>query len=1116
MAALLVVSIALVSVVVNTATARAEEWQRIGSGGLAPGFNPMQGVPSKMCVFKSNLYVGTDSQGEPCEVWRYDGSSWSMVNTPGFGNRGNTGITSLGVFGGKLYAGTYNGDGCEVWRYDGAAWGKVSSSSNIGKSANDAASSMAAVSGGLYVGTFNIAGCEVWRYNGSAWKLCVGLGFGITANTEVASMTSSATGNVYAGTHNNNGCEVWKYDGIDWSKWNTSGFNNDANNDSTKTLCFYNNQLHAGTFNSSSGCEVWRNTGGTTWVQLNTDGFGNASNNNATCSAVFGSPSKLYVATERCPGGCKVMRYNGPNPASWTQVNSNGFGDTSVGWVASMAVFNSKLYVGANGGQGAVVYSTAGGATVPYTWGLNNTPGFTANDNEGASALAMFKGSLYAGTESGRGCQVRRFDGNAWTQVGSDGLGDRNNYAVGSMVATGTYLYAGLSNGATGGEVWRYDGSTWKRINTDGFGDATSNEVMSLVVFNSKLYAGTSSYNTHGKVWRYDGPNPSNWVLVNTPGFASVKNVGVQSLKVFNSKLYAGTFSSNDPASVWRYNGGTSWSLVSALGFGKPGNAEIDSIAGYNGKLYATCFNRAMTGAEVWRYNNGTSWTQVNSNGFGDSNTDWPTQMAVLAGKLYVGAGNRVTGGQVWSYDGTTWTKANTDGMVNVDNGMIMSLTTDGSRLYAGTDNGAGGCEVWASEPAGNSWYLAEGTTAWGFETYVTVQNPNASAKSVTVTYMTPGGQVDGGTLNLPAKSQTTVNPRDRVGTSDFSTKVTSSGSSMFAVDRTMYWTGPGAASPEAHSSVGVTAPAWEWYLPEGSSNWGFETWLLIQNPNVTQANCQVTYMTEGEAPQTFVKTVAANSRQSFNMASDIGNKDASIRVTSGVPVIPERSMYRNNRREGHDSIGTTTPALDYYLAEGTSAWGFTTYVLIQNPNSSACDVTITYMTADGAKPQTPFPMDANSRKTVRVNDYLPNTDFSTRVHGSAPIIAERAMYWNNGTGEACHDSIGLSAAHKTFYLPDGQSSEGRETWTLVQNPNGSAVTVEITYMTPSGTGNKVFTDTVPGNSRKTYSMADKLTNSRGAVQVVCKTAGKKIMVERAMYWNGRGAGTDTIGGYSD
>ena len=52
-------------------------------------------------------------------------------------------------------------------------------------------------------------------------------------------------------------------------------------------------------------------------------------------------------------------------------------------------------------------------------------------------------------------------------------------------------------------------------------------------------------------------------------------------------------------------------------------------------------------------------------------------------------------------------------------------------------------------------------------------------------------------------------------------------------------------------------------------------------------------------------------------MAEDIGAKDASIKVVSNIPVIPERAMYRNNRREGHDSIGTAQAASDYYLAEG-------------------------------------------------------------------------------------------------------------------------------------------------------------------------------------------------------
>ena len=128
-------------------------------------------------------------------------------------------------------------------------------------------------------------------------------------------------------------------------------------------------------------------------------------------------------------------------------------------------------------------------------------------------------------------------------------------------------------------------------------------------------------------------------------------------------------------------------------------------------------------------------------------------------------------------------------------------------------------------------------------------------------------------------------------------------------------------------------------------------------------------------------------------------------------------------------------------------------------------------------------------------------------------------MYWNGGPDNAqvCHDSIGLDRPYTNWYLADGQSSEGRETWTLVQNPNSTAVTVEVTYMTPNGTGNVTKTETIAASSRKSFNMADHSgITGRAAIMVKSKTAGKKVMVERAMYWNNRGTGTDTIGGYSD
>ena len=277
--------------------------------------------------------------------------------------------------------------------------------------------------------------------------------------------------------------------------------------------------------------------------------------------------------------------------------------------------------------------------------------------------------------------------------------------------------------------------------------------------------------------------------------------------------------------------------------------------------------------------------------------------------------------------------------------------------------------------------------------------------------------------------------------------------------------------------------------------------------------------MTQDQGPKVVQKTVPAYSRATYNMAADIGAADSSIQVSSDIPVVAEESVYKDNRREGSCSIGATTPANDYYLAEGATGYnmGFVTYVLVQNPQSTPTDVTLTYQTQYGQVAGPSFTMAPDSRKTVRVNDTLPqNTNVSEHVHGSQPIVAEHAMYWNNGTGTAFDASIGLPSPHQTFYLPDGSVSPTTETWTLVENPTSSPVTVRISYLLQGGGTPITFTDTVGANSRSTYSMADKIPGGRASIMVQSLDPTLPIMVERSMYMNSRGGGTITIGGFSD
>jgi hypothetical protein len=415
------------------------------------------------------------------------------------------------------------------------------------------------------------------------------------------------------------------------------------------------------------------------------------------------------------------------------------------------------------------------------------------------------------------------------------------------------------------------------------------------------------------------------------------------------------------------------------------------------------------------------------------------------------------------------------------------------------------------------TYYLAEGSTAHGFSTYISIENPNAEALNARLTYMLSNGSTKQQTIGLPGMSQMSVNPAGVLGAADFSTEVTCVQGKTIAVDRTMMWTGPGAPSPEAHNSVGVTSPETTWYLPEGCSGYGFETWTLVENPNNESTDISLVYMIEGVGPKQINRVVPAHARATYSMLADIGQQNASVEVGSSLPVVAERSMYRNNRREGSDSIGATEPATTFYLAEGSTAWGFTTYVLVQNPNTTSANVTFTCMTASGPKTLAPFKMAPGTRQTVLMNSLIPDTDFSTKVSSDVPVIAERAMYWGAGTplGEACHDSIGLDAPHTMFFLPDGQTSGGCETYTLVQNPNDVDVKVQIGYLLSDGTSSGSFIVTVPANSRATYNMGAQLPSGRAGIVVACVTPGQKVLAERSMYWNNRGAGTDTVGNWA-
>jgi len=448
----------------------------------------------------------------------------------------------------------------------------------------------------------------------------------------------------------------------------------------------------------------------------------------------------------------------------------------------------------------------------------------------------------------------------------------------------------------------------------------------------------------------------------------------------------------------------------------------------------------------------------------------------------------------------------NTDDLEVVAHGLVQGTTPAYGRYtdWIGGEGSTGSAptfvptsRTWGHDSVGVSagsktWYLAEGSTNGAFETWVLVQNPNSSAADVSLTYMTASGPIPGPSVVIPADSRKTFNVADAVpGEWSVSTMVTSN--VPVVAERSMYW----GNRKGGHDSVGVSAGSQTWYLAEGCTKGGFETWVLVQNPNPAPAKVTLSYMTASGKAGGPTVTIPANSRQTFNVADAVpGQWSVSTMVSADRPVVAERSVYWGNRKGGHDSVGVRAGSQTWYLAEGCTNGGFETWVLVQNPNPQTATVKLSYMTAGGAVPGPTVEVPGNTRKTFNVGDSASGQwSVSTMVSANRPIVAERAVYWANRTEG--HDSVGVPAGAKKWYLAEGCTNRGFETWVLVQNPNSTPARVTLTYMTTSGpiAGPTV---SIPANSRKTFNVFD---TAPGQWSVSTKVkANKPVIAERSTY----------------
>ena len=296
------------------------------------------------------------------------------------------------------------------------------------------------------------------------------------------------------------------------------------------------------------------------------------------------------------------------------------------------------------------------------------------------------------------------------------------------------------------------------------------------------------------------------------------------------------------------------------------------------------------------------------------------------------------------------------------------------------------------------------------------------------------------------------------------------------------------------------------WYLAEGTTRPGFDEWVLVLNPSNATVQAGVTFQTPSGQVGGPTLSLPPQTRQTVHVNDYIQNKDVSTQVTSltaGLGVVAERSMYirtADGKVDSHNSIGATETNSGWGLAEGATWPGFEEWVLVQNPTATPASAQFYFLTPDGVTEGPNEYVGPWQRVTVRVNDYMPDSDVSTLVFtedDTQKVVVERAMYIRAPDGKlGATNSIASLYSSTGWFLPEGCTSQGFDEWVLVMNPSPEdTVLVQLMFMTPRGSVSGPSALLFPAQ-RETFHVNDYVT---GDVSTLVESDGY-VLAERSMY----------------
>jgi len=437
------------------------------------------------------------------------------------------------------------------------------------------------------------------------------------------------------------------------------------------------------------------------------------------------------------------------------------------------------------------------------------------------------------------------------------------------------------------------------------------------------------------------------------------------------------------------------------------------------------------------------------------------------------------SGGTWYDWPASSGTNVNkittTEGTCPAHYGALPYLGGDPRYWYAGT---AGSNQYWCQVnplfPASTTYLPDIKANYGGWNSFIAIRNNGSQTAAVQVAFYDSNGNhvADKVKENLSARG-TWILPATDAGLNNWRGSAVVYASEDVGVVVNNHGPNNTNYSYSAAGPQGTTL-----YLPSTHRNdWGWYSDIAVQNVGTTAANVRLTFRNAGGTykHQVTANNVPPGATRFFPTASygQLGSYygPAVLESTNGVPLTAVVREW-NTASGGPDLAyhGLASAANRLYLpSQHKDSWGWTSWVHMQNPNSSSATMRMRYYQTNGAlKYTTPTKtIPAHGSKYFWTGDYA--SQLGSNYFGPAEL--ERTSGGNVvaicnevNTGKALSYSGFPTTGSSSLCLPAQGYVGDWNTWTFIQNPNGASANATVTYRDTNGTWRGSSTPTIPGH----------------------------------------------------